>query len=265
MINWLRSLFGWSGSANARTVVGHPEPVDIREAAYIQDSNTRLNILFHLYNRFRGTAHEAKIRSVYDKTKSIHAGLVDRKRIRELELFHLQNTDHFINTFTVILDAHQKHARGTLAALPSRFGATESRAATGNGHQEPGMPLNGRAAPGGQPAAGTQIPRLSAPAVRIHPTARILYDLQEATPEAVKTKEIGLSSTAAEKESFQAHVSARFGIGNITYLGNALVNIPDTKGPAPTGLVAVIQWQGQAYAVNFTDGRLFPVKLAGHT
>jgi hypothetical protein len=259
MIDWLRSFFGWSGSANARTVVGHQEPVDIRQAAYIQDSNTRLNLLFHLYNRFRGTPHEAKIRSVYDKTKSIHAGLVERKRIRELELFHIQNTDHFINTFTVILDAHQKHARRPLAAA----GPTGSRPAAGNSSQEPVMPTNGRAALAGLPAAGTQIPRLSAPVVRINPTARILYDLPEATPEAAKTKEIGLTSTAAEKESFQAHVSGRFGISDIAYLGNALVNIPDTSGPTPTGLVAIIQWQRQAYAVNFTDGRLFPVKLAG--
>jgi hypothetical protein len=258
MINLVRSLFGWRNPAQARTVLGHPGPVDSREATYIRDSNSRLNALFQLSSQFKNTAQAPKIKAVYEKTKSIHAFLVARKRIRELELFHMQNTDHFINTFTVILEAHPNRPPAA-AFQPSQPEKERPQSRPGAQHngQAPASQTNGR----GLAAPGTQIPRLLAPGIRINPAARILYYLPEPTPEGIITREIALTSPAAEKESFLAHVAARFGIADIAYLGNALVNIPDTTSANPTGLVAIIHWQGHAYAVNFTDGRLFPVKL----
>lgn len=264
MTDLMRFLFGWSKPAQSRTVLGHPGPVDSKEVAYIRDSNARLSALFQLANRFKDTPYASKIRSVYEKTKSIHTFLVSRKRIRELELFHLQNTDHFINTFTVILEAHEKVAPSPVAAWPVSSRAekvrTRPKPLTAPDGRQPDTLTNGRVL-GEPPLFGTQIPRLTAPAIRINPTARILYYLPEPTPEGATTREIALSSPAEEKESFLTHVSARFGIAGIAYLGNALVNIPDTTSPTPTGLVAIIHWQGHAYGVNFTDGRLFPVKL----
>ena len=117
MINFVRSLLRWTSFTNNRTVLGRPVSVDIREATYVQDSKTRLNALYHLYNRFRGTPHEQKLKLVYEKTKNIHAYLVARKKVHELELFHIRHTEHFINTFTVILDAHQRQQDSPLAAV----------------------------------------------------------------------------------------------------------------------------------------------------
>lgn len=266
MIDLVRSLFGWSKAASGRTVLGHPGLVGAREAAYIRDSNTRLNTLFQLCNRYQGTPHALKIRSVYEKTKSIHTLLVARRKIRELELFHIQNTDHFINTFTVILEAHPRFsplAAGHAEAGSSRTikeSASSRTSPLNQGHAPVSPTVNGRwmALSAG---SGTQIPRLTAPGIRINPAARILYYLTEPTPDGNITREIALSSAPEEKESFLAHVAGRFGITGMAYLGNALVNIADTSSPTPTGLVAIIQWHGHPYAVNFTDGRLFPVKL----
>jgi hypothetical protein len=264
MIDLVRFLFGWAKPAHSRTVLGQPGPVDSREVAYIRDSNTRLSTLFQLGNRFKDTPYAPKVRSVYEKTKTIHSFLVARKRIMELELFHIQNTDHFINTFTVILDAHQKASQIPLPAGPvsgrAEKGKTQPRPGPLRDGQQPDSHTNGQVL--AVPALyGHQIPRLTAPTIRINPTARILYYVQDPTPEGLTTREIGLTSPEEEKASFLAHVAARFGIANIVYLGNALVNIPDTTSPTPTGLVAVIHWQGHPYGVNFTDGRLFPVKM----
>lgn len=268
MIELVRALFGWRKATQGRTVLGHPGPVDNREAAYIRASNSRLHALFQLSNRYSDTAQAPTFKSVYEKTKSIHTFLVARKRIRELELFHIQNTDHFINTFTVILEAHPKPTAAFPTAGPAETGPGQAKkekfparpAPLQNGRETP-PPTNGR----GLAASGTQIPRLTVPAIRINPAARILYSLPAAPSmgmpqEGSMTREIALSSPPEEKERFLAHVTTRFGIAGISYLGNALVNIPDTTGPSPTGLVAIILWQGQPYAVNFTDGRLFPVQ-----
>jgi hypothetical protein len=266
MISFVRSLLRWTRSANNRTVVGRPVAVDIREATYIQDSKNRLNALFHLYNKFRGTPHEQKFKSVYEKTKNIHAYLEARKKVHELELFHIQHTEHFINTFTVILDAHQRQQD-----IP--FAATTTQPTTGGGAStgrrpgvapNPPQPVNQMN--GGEPflppeATRTQIPRLTTPEIRINVSARIRYYVKEGSPEGLLAREIGLNSSAAETKAFLADVTARFGIGPVAYLGNALVHIPDNSGAPPTGMVPVIRWQGTAYALHLSQNRLFPVAV----
>ena len=109
MIKLMRSLFGIGGSSNKRTVLGKSISVDLKDVEYIKDSSNRLSTLHELYTRYRGTPHEQKIKIVYEKTKNIHNYLVTRNRLHELELFHIQNTEHFINTFTVIMDVHQEY------------------------------------------------------------------------------------------------------------------------------------------------------------
>ena len=266
MINFVRSLLRWTSFTNNRTVLGRPVSVDIREATYVQDSKTRLNALYHLYNRFRGTPHEQKLKLVYEKTKNIHAYLVARKKVHELELFHIRHTEHFINTFTVILDAHQRQQDSPLAAAgapgPSGYGAPAAARPWAQANPpQPVNPMNG-GEPLLPPATGrTQIPRLSTPEIRINATARIRYYVKEASPEGLLTREIGLNSPAAETAAFLADVMARFGIGQISYLGNALVNIPDSSGANPTGMVPVIRWQGAPYALHLSQNRLYPVLL----
>jgi hypothetical protein len=269
MINLIRSFFTWSGSAHTRTVAGNQVSVDKKEAAYIRDSNTRLQALFTLGKKYMGMPQEPKMRSVYEKTKDIHTYLVTRKRTQELELFHLQHTDHFINTFTVIWQAHQRNPESPMAASPPAPGAvlpagtfkTHGRPAAINTGQEAGHAPNGRVSLPLTEEPKPQLPRLAAPNIRINPNAKVLYHLQAPAAEGGKTREIGFTSPAQEKESFLALVSARFGIRNILYMGNALVNIPDTAGPNHTGLVPVIQWQGSLYALNLIDNRFFPVKF----
>jgi hypothetical protein len=273
MINFFRSLLGWRGPANTRTVAGNQVTLDRREAAYIQDSNTRLQALFNLGKRYKGTPQEARMQAVYEKTKTIHTYLVARKRSQELELFHLQHTDHFINTFNVIWQAHQIHPEGLATApapeqaipLPEATITKERKVEERNKRQEPVHATNGRVSLPLPEEPKAQIPRLAAPNVRINPNAKVLYPIKEPNLKGETTKEIGFTSPALEKESFQAHISARFGIRNIAYMGNALVNIPDTAGPTHTGLVPIIQWAGSLYALNLNDNRLFPVKFGEGT
>jgi hypothetical protein len=264
MINFLRSLLSWTRSAKNRTVVGRPVAVDIREATYIQDSKNRLNALFQLYSRFRGTPQELKFKTVYEKTKSIHAYLEARKKVHELELFHIQHTEHFLNTFTVILDAHHRQHAPLAATIapPAIAPATARRAVSMPVPPQPVNPMNG-----GEPllppeATRTQIPRLTAPEIRINAPARIRYYVKEARPDGLLSREIGLNSAAAETAAFLAEVTARFGITSVSYLGNALVNIPDSSGAPPTGLVPVILWQGRPYALHLSQNRLFPVVIS---
>jgi hypothetical protein len=78
---------------------------------------------------------------------------------------------------------------------------------------------------------------------------------------AISAREIGFTSSETEKETFLTEVRARLGIKNIAYLGNALVNIPQSNGVSVNELVPVIRWQSCIYALNLNDFRLFPVKI----
>lgn len=270
MIDFLRSLFNWSGRGNARSVIGSPVTLDAKQAALVRESNVQLAALFNLCKKYMGTPYASKMRLVYEKTHTIHNYLVGKNRIQELAFFHLQNTEHFINTFTVILQVHQKQAPGNFSPPPATASLPPpalGRTAAGNKPGDP-MPVQGSAyqKPSGEMgkwlAAGqAQVPRLTVPQVRIDTTAMMLYKTREKEGEELITREIGLTSPEEDKDKFVAHVASRFGLSQITYKGNALVYIPDTKASKPTGLVAIIYWQGHTYATNLRDDRLFPVKI----
>ena len=285
MMKYVWSFLGFGGTVTERKVVGAPAPIDQKEVEYIRESNARLNVLHHLANRYRGTAHEPKLKAVFEKTKNIHAYLVSKKRPHELELFHVQHTDHFINTFTAILEVHQSHQAASMPPPPPppvpasngeaspeakaqvllrKFEAERVRRG-----QEPlkfpemVKPFVSRQSPLlGAKELRTVAPRLSAPDILIDTYSKIIY-LREDTNEGLIAHEIGFTSTEEEKQNFLLLVSARLGITlvGLTYVGNAVVNIPNSNGSTPTGYVPVIHWKGFTYALNLNDYRLFPVRI----
>ncbi|MGV3503578.1 MAG: hypothetical protein ACO1O1_07705 [Adhaeribacter sp.] len=269
MTGFFRSLFSWGSEANARTVIGGQVSLDAKQAALVRESNNQLAALFNLCKKYMGTPYAARMRSVYEKTHTIHNYLTTKNRIQELALFHLQHTEHFINTFTIIWQVHQKQPSGNFSPPPTHAPlppVPNGHSVKANKPAEP-IPVQGRAyqQPSGEPdkwlaAAQSQVPRLTVTPIRIDTAARMLYKMvnQEGKEE---TREIGLTSPEEEKEKFLEYVATRFGLSQISYKGNALVNIPDSKAAKPTGLVAIIYWLGCSYALNLMDGRLFPVKL----
>jgi hypothetical protein len=287
MIKYVWTFLGMGGTASERKVVGESAPAGQREVTYIRDSNARLNALHQLVNRYRGTAHEPKLKAVFEKTRTIHAYLVGQKRPHELELFHVQHTDHFINTFTVIMDVHQSHQGVALPPFPpplpppvpapngerkaeskadvllKRFEAERARRTAETGHA-PEM-VRPYAGPG--PMSETierraEVPRLTVPAISIATYSKIIY-LREHTTDGLVAHEIGFTSTNDEKAAFLLHVSARLGINvvGMAYYGNALMTIPNSSGSTPTGYVPIINWKGCTYALNLNDYRLFPVRI----
>ncbi|MGV3642168.1 MAG: hypothetical protein ACO1NZ_16710 [Adhaeribacter sp.] len=207
---------------------------------------------------------------MYEKTHTIHNYLTAKNRVQELALFHLQHTEHFINTFTIIWQVHQKEPGGRFSPPPT----TGAFPPVSNGRSVkeiiPSKPLPAQGGAYQQPsgestkwlaAVQSQVPRLTVPQIRIDTGARMLYKTLEQEGIEGETREIGLTSAEEEKEKFLQYVAARFNLSQISYKGNALVNIPDSKASKPTGLVAIIFWQGSSYALNLTDGRLFPVRI----
>lgn len=271
MMQFFRSLFGFGGSSGTRTVVGHHvPPVDIKDVGYLTASKARLDTLFHLYNRYKNTPHYPKIKSVHQKTKIIHEYLVARNRLHELELFHIQNTEHFINTFTVIMDAYEsqhgihpdpakKGSKGR-TILSSMRQESRRKAAYVEKPTEMIKPVGRQEISALRKEAGSEVPELSVPDVLINTYARIPY-VEEGNVEGLPAGEIGFTSTEEEKEAFLQYVSARLGIKDLSYLGNALVHIPNSDGTYPTGLVPIIHWEGFLYALNLNDFRVFPVRI----
>jgi len=269
MMNFLRALFGLDGSADSRTIMGNNGGVEVKDVAYIRNSNARLTLLYNLSNRYKDTPQAAKIQAVYEKTKTIHTYLVARKRVHELELFHVQHTDHFINTFTVIMDVYQSQQRSINAPLPA------SRAVVLPGHlkiekngrpelvadNRPPLakPVNSPGPIGYTQTAGNKIGILSVPNIWINPAARIFYEKLH-TANGIVTKEISFNSTKQEQDNFLLFVSARLGMRDISYVGNAMVQIPG-NGTVPTGIVPVLYWNGFTYALNLKDNCLFPVRV----
>lgn len=109
MMSLLRFLFGLGGETGSRRVAGAAESPAQKELPYVLDSNKRLLRLQELCARYKPTPYAQQLYAVLEKTKHIHAYLVSRNRAQELEIFHLQHTDHFINTFTAIIEMHQRH------------------------------------------------------------------------------------------------------------------------------------------------------------
>ncbi len=118
MINFFRTLFGYGTPSGNRMVVGAPAAVHAKDAVYVRNSIARLNKLQDLCHKYKTTPHAEKLNTVFEKTRRIHAYLLEKKRPHELELFHLQHTDHFINTFSVIIDVHRRHTAPAREAAP---------------------------------------------------------------------------------------------------------------------------------------------------
>lgn len=267
----MRSLFGLSGSSKRRTVLGKKLSIDVKEVEYIRESNIRLNTLHDLYNRYRGTPHAQKIKLVYEKTKKIHNYLAAKNMVHELELFHIQNTEHFINTFSVIIDVHQEYHG--VARPASRAELNNEVVLLNNDKPEkvkrkektPGLPemirpLNNQRKVINTEASQQNVPSLSVPEITINTFAKIPFRKEEVADGAL-FNEIGFTSMPQEKEDFLRSISAHLGMEGITYVGNALVNIPNSNGTNPTGMVPIISWGGFLYAVNLNDFRIFPVKF----
>ena len=269
MMNFLRSLFGLNGTAGDRTVVGSPAGIDVKDVHYIKNSNKRLTALQELHGRYSGTLHAEKIEAAYHKTKEIHSYLVGRKRVHELELFHLQHTDHFLNTFTVIMDAHQQqHAKAAAfkraAARADGVIRKVASATFRKDRKEVKAALQTNRETSDRAYADfieskTAVPGLAVPQISINTYSKIVY-LKESISGSLITHEIGFTSSPEEKEDFIDYVSERLGIDQITYVGNALLFIPTHNSSPPAEMVPVIHWNGSPYALTLEDCRLFPVR-----
>ena len=283
MIRFLRSLFGLHGVTGNRTVMGNTESITSKDLPYIQDSSKRLAALQELYSRYKGTTHAQKIYTVYEKTKRIHTYLLNRNRAHELELFHLQHTDHFLNTYTVILDTHQQ--RHPLLYPPEQGKAPSSPPPSPPSAKPPTRPeVIGRTLVLGPfrrysrevkamqmqqretrqhvfvdtRQAKTDVTKLTVPGISIDTYSKIVY-LREDLSDGLSTNEIGYTSSEEEKEAFVAYVSGQLEIAGITYVGNAMVSLSVANSAEPAEMVPVIHWNGAAYALHLESSRLFPV------
>ena len=273
MSNFWRNLFGANGSAGSRSVVGgSPEGIDLQDVSYIRESNRRLTALQELYARYKGSPHAQQIREVQEKTTRIHKYLVGRKRLHELELFHLQHTDHFLNTFTVIMDVHQQHLEQeiplpppppvtptkkdvvgrTLVFGPFRSDRKEVKAARMQNRETSQQAFSDIT------EANIEVPRLSTPQISISTYSKIIY-LKEVASDGLTSNEIGFTSTTEEKDAFVTYVAARLGLEGISYVGNAMVYLPTQNSTHPAEMVPVIHWNGSPYVLHLEDYRLFPV------
>ncbi|GGK79331.1 hypothetical protein ACD591_08525 [Rufibacter glacialis] len=269
MIEFMRTLFGMKETGK-RKVVGAPVDFGVQEIAYINDSTRRLTQLQELGLRYKGTPQAAKMKAVYEKTKNIHTYLVSRKKFHDLELFHLKNTDHFLTTFTAILDVHQKHAllsqgatgaSGTIevSAQKSQVERLKRLEKIAN-LPDLVQPITNSVKFYNAGEARTAVPRLYVPDISINTVEKVTY-YTEGKSEELVAKQIGFTSSKDQKEAFQHHLALRLGLKEVSYVGNALVTIPNNNGIQPTGIVPVIHWEGFLYALNLNDYRLFPVRI----
>ncbi|MCX2740719.1 hypothetical protein [Pontibacter anaerobius] len=273
MIKLLRTLFGLGGVTGNRKVVGSPESIDVKDVPYIEESNQRLAALQELYNRYKSTPYAQQLKAAYEKTKRIHTYLVARSRGQELEVFHLQHTDHFLNTFTVILHAHQQQLEQekipapqkpqpvrkqdimgrTLVIGPFRSDRKEVKAARMQNRE-----TSQRVFVDIQ-EANTDVPRLALPEISINTYSKIVY-LREDVSDGLTTNEIGFTATPEEKETFVNYISSRLGLHDITYAGNAMVYLPTHDSNHPAEMLPVIHWHGCPYVLNMEEFRLYPVR-----
>jgi hypothetical protein len=257
MIRWVRSVLGLENLPVKRTVLGNQSHLDLKAARQFQHSANRLKLLQTLCHQYKGTPHEQKINLVYEKTQSIHTSFLEQQKGTELELFHLQNTDNFINTFALIKATHQKNK----AAAPA---ISSDKPAAAN------LPTNksrfNASLPGfNHPVKNILIPSLppvlQIPAIAIDTFTQVDY-VRLGPAGDLSTHQIGITSAYQEKEYFLATVATRVGIykPDLSYVGNTQVLLPDNPA-SPPGYLPVINWRGNMYVVNLNDFRLFPVKI----
>ena len=263
MIQFVRSLFGWNGSAAGRTVVGPAGQAEAKDVPSIQNSQARLNALQRLHHQYKNTRHAPKLKAVYEKTKNLHAYLIAQKRVPELELFHLQNTDHFISTFTAIWAAHQRNQENTPPPVPVSEDAQRAvkTSSTENGSPAPTDSWPRPAARASTLSAEADAAPLLITAISIDTAARLAYQRVNLTGDLI-SEELGYTSTDEEKETFLAFIAPRLGIykRDLAYVGNARVYF-STGNPSQPTSVPVLNWKGNLYALHVTDYRLFPVRL----
>jgi len=253
MTDFWRSFFGLGKAGSTRKVVGMPETIAVKDLPYVQDSNRRVAALQELCRRFRNTPYTSQVEAVYQKTRRIHAYLVSRNRGHELELFHLQHTDHFLNTFTVILNARQQHLASAPVAAKSERTVLEKKESIKK-EQQPNNITR-------QPVTGFQensldAPKLRAPEVAIDTFSNYVYQRPQ-TADVQRTFEISYTSSPEEKETFTDYLSMQLGITGITYIGNTLVSLQNQ----PPETVPVIHWNGAPYVLDLNAARLYPVSL----
>ncbi|KAA3437720.1 hypothetical protein [Rufibacter hautae] len=269
MMDFVRALFGMKEEGR-RAVAGAAADFAMEEIVYIKESNRRLSMLQELSSRYKATPQASKMKAVYDKTRNIHTYLVARKKVHDLEVFHLKNTDHFINTFTAILDVHQKHDQLTQAASAST-GKVESMVQNSRAERlkrlEKTANLPDQVKPITNPVqfyhageAKAAVPRLYLPDISINTVEKVTY-YTDGKAEELVPRQVGFTSSKDQKEAFQNHLAVRLGLKDVSYVGNALVTIPNNNGITPTGIVPVIHWEGFLYALNLNDYRLFPVRI----
>ncbi len=268
-MDFVRSLFGMKETGR-RVVVGAGDELGLQEIGYIKESNRRLSQLQDLSTRYKGTPQASKMKAVYEKTRNIHTYLVAKKKTPELEVFHLKNTDHFINTFTAILDVHQKHDQ-LLQASTESSGTVEASVQKSKAERlkrlEKAANLPDLVKPLSQSVqfyhageAKTAVPRLYLPDISINTVEKVTYYTQGKGEELVP-REIGFTSSKDQKDAFLSHITDRLGLKDASYVGNALVTIPNNNGITPTGIVPILHWEGFLYALNLNDYRLFPVRI----
>lgn len=278
MIRFFRLLFGLNGVTGNRTVAGKPDSIAIKDLPYIQDSKKRLTALHELYTRYQGTPHAQKILAVYDKTKRIHTYLADRSRVHELELFHLQHTDHFLSTFTAIIDTHRPKTIPTQDVASPSSKPQQSQKPTGRPEvigktfvlgpfrretkEVKAVKLQNKEKSRRifveTVEDSAEVAKLHIPDVAIDTFSKIVY-LKEDRGEGLSTNEIGYTSSVEEKEAFVDFVTSNYGLSSIgiVYVGNALVYLPENEMAAE--MVPIIHWNGAHYAVCLEEHKLFPV------
>lgn len=268
----MRSLFGLNTASGKRMVAGTDESLDSQDLEYVKESNIRLALLHDLYNRYKGTSHELKFKTVYDKTKQIHTYLVSQKRVHELEVFHLQNTEHFINTFTSILNVHRhtEHSSKPLeeeekAPLQKQKSFLEEMVVEAEKKVKVASKANAKKNGSNSLSytAEAQLVEFALPEISIDTFSKVYY-VKGYTSNGLLSGEISFTSTDKEKEAFLLHISERLGLGknDLSYLGNTMITLPESGGSSSqSGYVPVIHWKGFIYALHIKDYRLFPVQL----
>jgi hypothetical protein len=294
MIQFLRSFFGLNSTSSNRKVLGANVSFDLQEVAYIKDSNDRLTILLNLYKKYKGTLHADKIKAVYEKTRKIHEYLLSQKRIHELELFHIQHTEHFISTFALIVDIHERHKERSYKpvetepeVIPVKEPIKKEPVPIVTSKKEPEVQIpvtiessNGRGKgelfdivekaryknkqADATAIAGAEAPMLHVPEISIDTIAKAFY-FREAGPGKQIPNEISFISSPQEKEAFQAHICNHLGAKNIYYVGNGRISKLDSKNPHREEVVPIIYWSKFSYAITLHDYRMFPVKINRHS
>jgi hypothetical protein len=273
MIQYFRSLLGIRSASSNRTVVGASISFDARELEYIKESNRRLTDLFNLSKQYRGTEQEARFRVVYEKTKKIHSYLISQKRVHELELFHIQNTEHFLNTFSTIINAYEAdHKKDHAIELPHGNAPKVSLDTDSPVSQLKTVPVPPRETSHkilqqDSVAENTTVvtkDKLLMPVVSMSPTANVVYVQIPTTREHI-TKEVSFISNRSDKEAFLKFIHVKLGIKDISYLGNAMLMKASATPGAAKVAVPLIRWKGYTYAIDLDDYRLYPVEVENDT